>query len=587
MSSYPWILSFLTCIFLQCICTEGQWISSSDWFLPQPDFQMSIGAYNDILTILGGNYNPLDMTIYEISNDLIIPLPTNTMGTSQYWTQIQNIVLLMDPYSPVINSYDLSTSIFTQKWKGITIPNNVTIYTGCIASTQDTLFIVGGADEVNDVYLDTLFIYYLNSDTWDHGASISPPRSRHSCIVSEWSDQLYVIGGQYRNGQTRGIQYISVNNTAQNTWTTLQHNLEFRSDGVRSVSYDKYIYIISGGDNEGTGIYLNTVHIIDAETNTLSVAQHSLVYGVSYSAPVIVQDRLYVFGGRITYGVGTSRLQYLDLLPTTPTPTSSHKHTTEHLYTQITSYPRIPSSYNFNATSISGDITTTQLPIVASLRFWIIIVVGSVNIILFVFCMHYIVTQMPTRSRDSKIGNASFWKTLKSITVVDYLMIGLEIFDIATDYLYATSLIVSNHSYLIVLGWLSLMFSICGLVVLFSKYSAFRKLIASQVNVLKEEAAKAKEDDERDEKMKQIRARKTDIHIISLLNGTVEDVPQTLIVLIATWSHSWSYISILKITCAMVSFASKLCMIVLTYLGCCDPTIQNYYEIVIDDDNEL
>eukprot|EP01083_Nonionella_stella_P181195 648210_1 len=456
------VLIVYTCI-VQFI--EGQWISSSDWFLPHPDFQMSIGAHNDILTIFGGNFYPLDLTTYNISSHVITGfgrvLPTYTRGYSQYWTQMGHIVLMLDSYSPVINSYDLSTNIFTQQWKGITIPKNITIYTGCIASTQDALFIVGGANETKDVYFDTFFIYYLNKNTWDSGPSISLARSRHSCIVSEWSDTLFVIGGHYHYTQTRRIEYISVHNTTENTWTILNHNLGFRSWGVRSVSYHQYIYIISGSDDT----YSNTVHIIDTERNSLSVAPHSLVYGVSYSTPVIVNDRLYVFGGRISYGVSSSRLQYLDLPRSTITPTSTTTSTPTSVPTPTptlipihfptltptllqTSFPTsIPTSiptyfptlfpsstptsfptttYNISSTSNNdismsplddnGNMTskTSQPPIqVKSTRFWIIIVVGSINIILFVCCVYYIVTKLPTRSTDSD-GIASPWDALKS-----------------------------------------------------------------------------------------------------------------------------------------------------------------------------
>eukprot|EP01083_Nonionella_stella_P302901 1046187_1 len=166
--------------------------------------------------------------------------------------------------------------------------------------------------------------------------------------------------------------------------------------------------------------------------------------------------------------------------------------------------------------------------IAASTRFWSLIIVGCINTTLFIFCIYYVATKLPMRSRNAKmVGNASLCAAIKRLEVVDHMIVVLDIFDIVTDYLYAASLIISNNSYLIVLGWMSLMFSICGLAVTFSKYAAFRKLIAFQVNVLTKEAAEAKTQTKRDDMMNEIRMRLMDMNILSLLNGTVEDIPQT------------------------------------------------------------
>eukprot|EP01083_Nonionella_stella_P017718 49620_1 len=252
----------------------------------------------------------------------------------------------------------------------------------------------------------------------------------------------------------------------------------------------------------------------------------------------------------------------------TPSPTRSH-----------TSEPTM----SYNQTSPRSH---SSILIAASTRFWSLIIVGFINTTLFIFCIYYVATKLPMRSRNAKmVGNASLCAAIKRLEVVDHMIVVLDIFDIVTDYLYAASLIISNNSYLIVLGWMSLMFSICGLAVTFSKYAAFRKLIAFQVNVLTKEAAEAKTQTKRDDMMNEIRMRLMDMNILSLLNGTVEDIPQTMIVLIATWGHNWNHISLLKITCSMISFTSKLCMILLTSLGCCDPQIHSIvtsYEIVVD-----
>eukprot|EP01084_Bolivina_argentea_P257339 433548_1 len=280
-----------------------------------------------------------------------------------------------------------------------------------------------------------------------------------------------------------------------------------------------------------------------------------------------------------------------------PTYEPSYNPTYEPTY-EPTYYPTVfPTEMpSFIPSSDPTYITTEQqksdsVPIIQtnSFLFSIVMVVGSIDLILTIFCLVYIV--MKVRLRSVKPGNASIIDTIKEFGIIQYMQIVSEIFDIATDYFYAASLIVTptDDNYaasLILLGWLSLLFSISGLSIFFFKYSTYRKLIAKQAKTLKNQLNACKNDNERDAITQEIRYRTMDITIISLLNGCIEDVPQTLIILIATSNIKWNYISILTISFSIISFTSKLSNVIVTKFGCMDePTIRNKTQLEMIQQN--
>eukprot|EP01083_Nonionella_stella_P149947 476930_1 len=207
-----------------------------------------------------------------------------------------------------------------------------------------------------------------------------------------------------------------------------------------------------------------------------------------------------------------------------------------------------------------------------STLFILLISVSTVDVVLITICLYYIVTKLSKRSKTP--GNASYMDTLKSFKAVHYIGIVVDLFDIVTDYLFAASLIVGdNASDLILCGWVSLCFAIIGLATCLFKYSTFRKLIALQATQLKKNLESCPNEERKDEIIKQIRYREMDINVISLLNGCIEDLPQTMIVLITTSSVAWSYISVLTISLSMLSFTLKIYKIIATKLGCEDQSM--------------
>eukprot|EP01084_Bolivina_argentea_P300955 519059_1 len=229
---------------------------------------------------------------------------------------------------------------------------------------------------------------------------------------------------------------------------------------------------------------------------------------------------------------------------------------------------------------ISTTTTDAYLETQTSL-FYILIIVGSTNVILCALCIYYICSKLLSRTKQP--GNASYWQTIKTFNVFCYVGIVLEICDMSTDYLFASSLIISENNYFNKLGWASLIFSVCGVSVFFFKYGSYRKLIAFQVKNLKEKAKSG--DADILDIILQISFREMDIHIVSLFNGCVEDIPQMIIILIVNQNIEWNYISILTIALSMISFTLRLSTVVATKLGCCDESIPYYSQLPKEETN--
>eukprot|EP01084_Bolivina_argentea_P217155 368765_1 len=250
-----------------------------------------------------------------------------------------------------------------------------------------------------------------------------------------------------------------------------------------------------------------------------------------------------------------------------PTTTKPTENPTTAAPTSDTQQPTVNPT---TAPTLPEKITSVVITSDSSL-FTVIIIFGCIDMVLIFFALLHIIRK--TKVRTAKPGNASYIDTIKEFKVIQYIQIVAEVFDITTDYLYAASLIVTQKKDLVIIGWISLVFAVFGLSIFFFKYQTYRKLVALQVKKLKKKLEKCNDEDKQEQIITQIRHRTMDINVISLLNGCIEDVPQTIIVLMVTSANAWNYISILTITLSMVSFTSKLSNIVVTKLGCMDESI--------------
>ena len=247
--------------------------------------------------------------------------------------------------------------------------------------------------------------------------------------------------------------------------------------------------------------------------------------------------------------------------PTSPTLPPSSSSTTP----SPVSDGQTTSNNNVDATENTAE-SAAVVSIEISVGVWVVIgILGCMDIILFCICIRHIVTNL--QHRVKKPGNASIKDTIKRFGAMQWIGIVVELFDCITDYIYATDLILISAT--AVLGWLSLIVSVLGLVLFLLKYSLFRKLFGHQIGEYQDKLNDSASD--QTDIMNEIRVRHLDLDVISLLNGVIEDVPQAMIVIIVTSNIGFNIISILSITMSMISFTLKLGQIIMAQLGCKDP----------------
>eukprot|EP01083_Nonionella_stella_P084311 233362_1 len=236
-------------------------------------------------------------------------------------------------------------------------------------------------------------------------------------------------------------------------------------------------------------------------------------------------------------------------------------------------YTNAPSSKPtvFESITISTstmDTAVSSLSISAGLV-GLIVVVSIFDFAVIVGVGYYISKYLVLRTKDP--GNASVKAIFKEFSILEWIVLILEIFDIVTDLSFGASLIVSdNNEHLAGLGWVSLLFAAVGISVSFFKYITYRKLIGHQVNGLRKELKECEDETKRTEIVQEIRVRTMDMDVLSLMNGCIEDIPQTLIVLVAISGTKWGVISVLSITMSITSFLLKLSQVIGSKCGCKD-----------------
>ena len=155
---------------------------------------------------------------------------------------------------------------------------------------------------------------------------------------------------------------------------------------------------------------------------------------------------------------------------------------------------------------------------------------------------------------------------------MDY--VDLEVVDIITDYLFCVSMILSENDDFVELGWISLVFSVFGVVCFFFKYMTYRKLFGFHVAQLRKELHDMNAKRYKCRKIvKEIREKTVNMDVLSMLNACVEDIPQAIIVAVVLSNSSWNEIAVLNIMVSMILIVIKLCQIVVACCGCKDEII--------------
>merc|ERR1712228_75312 len=223
-------------------------------------------------------------------------------------------------------------------------------------------------------------------------------------------------------------------------------------------------------------------------------------------------------------------------------------------------------------------------PSVANAILFAIFIVSIIDVVVIFFIIVYIIRYLIPRTR--KPGNASIGQVLKRFNALNWISLGLELFDIATDILFSLSLIVpsdnAENDDLFLMGCVSMLVTIFGIVLFFLKYSTHRKLIAFQVNELKEDWKNTQDATVKNGIMEQIRVRVTDMDILSFLNCCIEDIPQILLVVLVNSlsENDLTTASVLTLAVSVTSCLLKIGQIIVAKFGCKDVHISDTNQAV-------
>eukprot|EP01083_Nonionella_stella_P309876 1099003_1 len=346
-------------------------LTLSDWVtktgLPHTTAYMAVGSYNDAIFILGGYGASIGKQVVEYSvtdqgfTDHGDEMQYNAYGGGDFYTQIGNTIYMLSGSGSNLNTFDMTNRAYTSSWKSVSTPVS---HTGCLASSSianiDYIYVVGGYDSSN--VLNKVQVLNTNTMQWlSNIPSMKTQRNRLSCIVDPSTLQLYAIAGKNNGGATdpasflKTIEKIDVNNMGGNQWGIISSTLTFPAIGTRSIIYQERILVIGGRYADNGYKYLKTIHVIDPQTDEVTLPYTSLPRGVADAAAVIMNGNLYVFGGSICSGTtdcNTAWISYMILQLPTPSPTSDPTNKPSH-------QPTVSPTFN---PTIDPTVTPTSDP---------------------------------------------------------------------------------------------------------------------------------------------------------------------------------------------------------------------------------
>eukprot|EP01084_Bolivina_argentea_P178212 308066_1 len=299
------------------------WIAPLSPLLPRKDYDVAVASYNHTIFLFGGLNNNNQLTLFDTITKNITDVGQdafsyNVYGSSQFYTQINYTFYWIDGDS---GSKIIAHDFVQKTYESITIiPNNVGHY-GCLASNADMLFVAGG--KFASVSIATFQIYNISSNIWISGDSMQQPRRDFCCIVHPITNSLYAIGGWVDGSALASVEKILIDSIVNQHWQYIE-NLTYRSEWTRAIVHKEYILVIGANYYfQNTEQYISLIQKINVINDQISSGGY-LHYALSDTAAIIVDSRIYAFGG--FNGESLNTWQYLDLTHTndpTNTPTNS------------------------------------------------------------------------------------------------------------------------------------------------------------------------------------------------------------------------------------------------------------------------
>eukprot|EP01084_Bolivina_argentea_P055684 102039_1 len=311
-------------ILLQSTLKYDNWITGNS-SLPRSDRAMAVGYNNksDTIWLLGGVNNNNQLISFhedEFTDHGINNLTNYVYGYGQFYSQIFNVLWMINPSGDQLDRFNLETLQFESSYY---IPVDVST-SGCLTSiiqgTNSYIFVIGGG--TNDQYLYLLQIFNVTSMKWFNITNTPKMhQGRVALTCNAHNDKLYAIGG--RNDSFTSLSSIEVLFIGDNLLNITNDEWKYIDPltkslfGLRSIKYGDDIIII-GGYSPDENEWSNLIHVIDSQTNMVSIGGY-MSFEDMYSSSIMVDQIVFAFGG-MNAGGNLNKWQYMDL---TATPNTS------------------------------------------------------------------------------------------------------------------------------------------------------------------------------------------------------------------------------------------------------------------------
>ena len=266
------------------------------------------------IIILGGNSNKAGVA-FNINDQTFEDLGTDYIGTGT--SGDQHYVMLNDHDLWMINNggtgfLKMNLQTRTEDVPSTEFPLTVSPH-ACLAGYKNQyLFVIGGWN--SNQMLHTVQIYDIHNNVWinqDNIPLMQESRSVEGCIVN--NNKLYVIAGL----QSDTVEYIYIGGdlnklSEQQEWKYVDGLLPTTLRANTVVNYGDKIIILGGRSDTNPTVYNMQIPVVDTAANKIEI-EGTLSYPACLAATIIVDRRIYIFGGESNDGDSVDSYQYIDL----------------------------------------------------------------------------------------------------------------------------------------------------------------------------------------------------------------------------------------------------------------------------------
>lgn len=261
--------------------------------MPEPRTGIDATAYNGKIYIAGGYSSTgyySDVLVYDIATNSYTKLSIEELGAIRY----ANIEVSGDKVY-VFNGQRSDGTINPYIWVHNTQTGNFTIVqnpyparnAGSVVSADGLIYFFGGANEDEGVFYNRLVRYFPSTGQFTLMANMPTAKETKGEIVG---NSLYTFGGYNGSVSSAVCEY----NLTENWWTTLNTTVPGGISANTVTTDGSRLFL--------TGDYTNLTNnkIYEAQNNasySVNDITQSGMIGRRHHASVIVNDKLYIFGG--------------------------------------------------------------------------------------------------------------------------------------------------------------------------------------------------------------------------------------------------------------------------------------------------